>query len=97
MASVLAHEYPQPWVQFLAYGTPATVSVTRVTGLEHFPADVAVGKYLATSLASTSFMRILASFVVVRRCGPIILIRKIARHAGAPGAIHLRQEEREAD
>jgi hypothetical protein len=43
MASVLAHEYSQPWVQFLAYGTAATVSVTRVTGLQHFPADVAVG------------------------------------------------------
>jgi hypothetical protein len=43
MASVLAHEYPRPWVQFLAYGTATTVSVTRVTGLKHFPADVAVG------------------------------------------------------
>jgi membrane-associated phospholipid phosphatase len=43
MASVLAHEYPKPWVQFIAYGTAATVSVTRVTGLRHFPADVAVG------------------------------------------------------
>jgi hypothetical protein len=43
MASVLAHEYPQLWVQFLAYGTAATVSATRVTGLKHFPADVAVG------------------------------------------------------
>jgi hypothetical protein len=43
VASVLAHEYPQPWVQFLAYGTASTVSVTRVTGLKHFPADVAVG------------------------------------------------------
>jgi len=43
MASVLAHEYPQPWVQFLAYGTAATVSITRVTGLQHFPADAAVG------------------------------------------------------
>lgn len=37
------YEYPRPWVQFLAYGTATTVSVTRVTGLEHFPADVAVG------------------------------------------------------
>jgi hypothetical protein len=25
------------------YGTAITVSVTRVTGLKHFPADVAVG------------------------------------------------------
>ena len=43
MASVLAHEYPKPWVQFLAYGTATTVSITRVTGLKHFPADVVVG------------------------------------------------------
>jgi membrane-associated phospholipid phosphatase len=43
MASVLAHEYPRLWVQFLTYGTATTVSVTRVTGLKHFPADVAVG------------------------------------------------------
>jgi membrane-associated phospholipid phosphatase len=43
MASVLAQEYPRPWVRLLAYGTATTVSVTRVTGLKHFPADVAVG------------------------------------------------------
>ena len=43
MASVLAHEYPRPWVQLLAYATATTVSVTRVTGLQHFPADLAVG------------------------------------------------------
>jgi membrane-associated phospholipid phosphatase len=43
MASVLAREYPRPWVQFLAYGTATTVSVTRMTGMRHFPADVAVG------------------------------------------------------
>jgi membrane-associated phospholipid phosphatase len=43
MASVLAHEYPQRWVQFLAYGTATTVSVTRVTGMNHFPADAVVG------------------------------------------------------
>ena len=34
MASVLAHEYPRPWVHLLAYGTATTVSVTRVTGLD---------------------------------------------------------------
>jgi membrane-associated phospholipid phosphatase len=43
MASVLAHEYPRPWMKWLAYGTATTVSVTRVTGLKHFPSDVAVG------------------------------------------------------
>ena len=43
LASVVAHEYPKPWVRWLAYGTATTVSVTRVTGLKHFPSDVAVG------------------------------------------------------
>ena len=43
MASVLAYEYPKRCVQVLAYGTATTVSVTRVTGLKHFPADVVVG------------------------------------------------------
>jgi hypothetical protein len=43
LASVIAHEYPTSWVEFLTYGTATTVSITRVTGLRHFPADVAVG------------------------------------------------------
>jgi hypothetical protein len=43
MASVVAHEYPKPWVRWLVYGTATTVSVARVTGLKHFPSDVAVG------------------------------------------------------
>jgi membrane-associated phospholipid phosphatase len=43
MASVIAHEYPRPWVKWLVYGTATAVSVTRFTGREHFPSDVAVG------------------------------------------------------
>jgi len=43
MASVIAHEYPRPWVKWLAYGTATAVSVTRFTGREHFPSDVVVG------------------------------------------------------
>jgi membrane-associated phospholipid phosphatase len=42
-AGIIAHEYPKPWVQWLAYGTATAVSVTRFTGKEHFPADVVVG------------------------------------------------------
>jgi membrane-associated phospholipid phosphatase len=42
-ASVIAHEYPTPWVEWLAYGTATAVSVTRFTGLKHFPADAVVG------------------------------------------------------
>ncbi|HKE25223.1 MAG TPA: capsule assembly Wzi family protein, partial [Bryobacteraceae bacterium] len=42
-ASVIAHEYPGPVTQVLAYGGAAAVSISRVTGRKHFPADVVVG------------------------------------------------------
>jgi len=45
-ASTIAHEYPKPWVEWLAYGTAAAVSVTRLTSLQHFPSDVVVGSTL---------------------------------------------------
>jgi len=45
-AGTIAHEYPKPWVEWLAYGTAAAVSVTRFTSLQHFPSDVVVGSTL---------------------------------------------------
>ena len=45
-ASTIAHEYPKPWVEWLAYGTAAAVSVTRFTSLQHFPSDAVVGSTL---------------------------------------------------
>ncbi len=42
-ASVIAHEYPGPVTQVLAYGAASAVSISRVTGRKHFPADVVVG------------------------------------------------------
>ncbi|HEV7673604.1 MAG TPA: capsule assembly Wzi family protein [Candidatus Angelobacter sp.] len=42
-ASVLAHEYPGPLTQILAYGVATGVSVARVSGRNHFPSDVVVG------------------------------------------------------
>ena len=44
-ASTIAHEYPRPWVEGLAYGAATAVSVTRVTGLRHFPSDSFVGAF----------------------------------------------------
>lgn len=41
-ASVIAHEYPGPLTQFLAYGLATAVSASRVMGKEHFPSDVVV-------------------------------------------------------
>lgn len=46
MASVIAHEYPRPWVKWLVYGTATAVSVTRFSGREHFPSDVMVGSVI---------------------------------------------------
>jgi membrane-associated phospholipid phosphatase len=45
-ASVIAHEYPGPLTQLLAYGTAGAVSIARVTGRQHFPSDVVVGAAL---------------------------------------------------
>jgi hypothetical protein len=42
-ASVIAHEYPGWLSQAVVYGTAATVSISRVTSRQHFPADVVVG------------------------------------------------------
>jgi membrane-associated phospholipid phosphatase len=55
MASVVAHEYPKPWVRWLVYGTATTVSVTRVTGLKHFPSDVVVGGTLGYLIGQQIF------------------------------------------
>ena len=46
IATVMAHEYPGPLTQFLSYGLASTISLTRVTGRQHFPSDVFVGGVL---------------------------------------------------
>jgi membrane-associated phospholipid phosphatase len=43
IASVMAHEYPSSWSQFLSYGLASAVSLSRVTSKNHFPSDVVVG------------------------------------------------------
>ena len=39
----MAHEYPGPLTQILAYGLATGVSAARVSGRNHFPSDVVVG------------------------------------------------------
>jgi len=46
MASIVAHEYPGPLTKLMAYGLASTVTLTRVTGKQHFPSDVVVGSTL---------------------------------------------------
>jgi len=46
LASVIAHEYPGPMTQFLAYGAASAFSAARFAGRKHFPTDIIVGSAL---------------------------------------------------
>jgi len=46
VASVVAHEYPGTFTKIAAYGLASAVTVTRVTGKQHFSSDVVVGSAL---------------------------------------------------
>ncbi len=46
IASVVAHEYPGPLTKFFAYGLASMVTLTRVTGKQHFASDAFVGSVL---------------------------------------------------
>jgi Capsule assembly protein Wzi/PAP2 superfamily len=43
IASTVAHEYPSPFMKFLAYGAATVVSASRITAKQHFPSDVLIG------------------------------------------------------
>jgi membrane-associated phospholipid phosphatase len=46
LASTVAHQYHSVWLDILLYGLATTVSTSRVTAREHFPADVFAGSVL---------------------------------------------------
>lgn len=46
IASVIAHEYPGPLTQVLAYGAAGAFSAARLVGHQHFSTDVLVGSAL---------------------------------------------------
>ena len=46
VATVVAHEYPGTMTKLLSYGLASAVSVSRVTGREHFASDVFIGSAL---------------------------------------------------
>jgi membrane-associated phospholipid phosphatase len=55
MASVIAHEYPRTWVKILAYGTAGTLTVSRLTGRNHFTSDLWVGSALGYLIGAKIF------------------------------------------
>ncbi|MFZ3210359.1 MAG: capsule assembly Wzi family protein [Terriglobales bacterium] len=46
VASILAHEYPGPLTELLAYGAASGITAARVIGREHFASDALVGSAL---------------------------------------------------
>jgi Capsule assembly protein Wzi/PAP2 superfamily len=55
IASVIAHEYPGPLTQVLAYGLAGGISAARVVGHQHFASDVILGSALGWYLGRQTF------------------------------------------
>lgn len=55
MATVVAHEYPKPWVKALAYGAAAAVMGGRLLGRDHWSSDVFVGSTLGYFIGARIF------------------------------------------
>jgi membrane-associated phospholipid phosphatase len=55
MATVVSHEYPQKWVQTLAYLAATTVTVTRFMARDHWSSDMFAGAALGIGIGSHIF------------------------------------------
>lgn len=55
MATVVAHEYPKPWVRALAYGAAATVTMSRFLARDHWSSDMFVGSALGFAIGTHIF------------------------------------------
>jgi membrane-associated phospholipid phosphatase len=55
MATVLSHEYPQKWVQVLAYTAATLITVTRFMGRDHWSSDMFAGTALGIGIGAITF------------------------------------------
>jgi PAP2 superfamily len=55
MATVVSHEYPQKWVQVLAYSAASIVTVTRFAARDHWSSDMFVGAALGIGIGAHVF------------------------------------------
>jgi hypothetical protein len=55
MATVVSHEYPQKWVQALAYSAATIVTVTRFMARDHWSSDMLVGSALGIGIGAHVF------------------------------------------
>jgi membrane-associated phospholipid phosphatase len=52
IASMVAHEYPNPFVNFLSYGMATAISASRIAAKQHFPSDVLIGSAIGYLVSS---------------------------------------------
>ncbi len=55
MATVVAHEYSQPWVRALTYGAAFTVTLSRFMAKDHWASDMWVGTALGLGIGTYTF------------------------------------------
>jgi membrane-associated phospholipid phosphatase len=55
MATVVSHEYPQKWVQVLAYSAATVVTVTRFMARDHWSSDMLIGSALGIGIGAHIF------------------------------------------
>jgi hypothetical protein len=55
MATVVSHEYPQKWVQALAYSAASIVTVSRFMARDHWSSDMLVGSALGIGIGAHVF------------------------------------------
>ena len=55
MSTVVSHEYPQKWVQVLAYSAASIVTVTRFMARDHWASDMLVGSALGIGIGAHVF------------------------------------------
>lgn len=55
MATVVAHEYSQPWVRVLNYSAAFTVTLTRFLARDHWASDMWVGTALGLGIGTYTF------------------------------------------
>jgi PAP2 superfamily len=55
MATVVSHEYPQKWVQALAYSAAGIVTVSRFMARDHWSSDMFIGSALGIGIGAHVF------------------------------------------
>jgi membrane-associated phospholipid phosphatase len=57
VASVIAHEYPSPYVSLVSYGMAAAIGAARIDAKQHFPTDVLIGTTLGWFVGQQVYRR----------------------------------------